>query len=181
MPPLAGYADRLWDHWERKLDPDLYKDHSLRAALSGRTVLITGASSGIGRATALKVAAAGGAPLLVARTREKLEATKAEIEAAGGTAFVYDADLSDMEAIAGVVARALADHARIDFLVNNAEAIRRRHPAGLDSSYAPGRQGSRARGCEHGRAVQPLVTRHSATSRSRRWPAGCRGGGRGNG
>ncbi len=126
VPPLAGYADRLWDHWERKLDPDLYKDHSLRAALSGRTVLITGASSGIGRATALKVAAAGGAPLLVARTREKLEATKAEIEAAGGTAFVYDADLSDMEAIAGVVARALADHARIDFLVNNAgRSIRR--------------------------------------------------------
>ncbi len=126
VPPLETYAARLWDHWERKLDPDLYRDRTLRAALNGRTVLITGASSGIGRATAVKVAAAGGTPLLVARTREKLEETKAEIEAAGGTAHVYDADLSDMDAIAGVVARALADHPRIDFLVNNAgRSIRR--------------------------------------------------------
>jgi NAD(P)-dependent dehydrogenase (short-subunit alcohol dehydrogenase family) len=126
VPPLESYVERLWDYWERHLDPDLYKDHSLRAALNGRTVLITGASSGIGRATALKVAAAGGTPLLVARTREKLEQTRAEIEAAGGTAYVYDADLSDMDAIAGVVERALADHPRIDFLVNNAgRSIRR--------------------------------------------------------
>jgi NAD(P)-dependent dehydrogenase (short-subunit alcohol dehydrogenase family)/thioester reductase-like protein len=126
VPPLESYAEKLWDYWERHLDPDLYKDHSLRAALNGRTVLITGASSGIGRATALKVAAAGGTPLLVARTREKLEQTKSEIEAAGGTAFAYDADLSDMDAIAGVVERALADHPRIDFLVNNAgRSIRR--------------------------------------------------------
>jgi NAD(P)-dependent dehydrogenase (short-subunit alcohol dehydrogenase family) len=126
VPPLASYADRLWDYWERHLDPNLRKDHSIRAQLNGRTVLITGASSGIGRATALKVAAAGGTPLLVARTRAKLEETKAEIEAAGGVAYVYDADLSDMDAIAGVVDRVLIDHPRIDFLVNNAgRSIRR--------------------------------------------------------
>jgi NAD(P)-dependent dehydrogenase (short-subunit alcohol dehydrogenase family) len=126
VPPLASYAARLWDYWERHLDPNIHKDHSVRAQLNGRTVLITGASSGIGRATALKVAAAGGTPLLVARTRSKLEETKAEIEAAGGTAYVYDADLSDMDAIAGVVDRVLLDHPRIDFLVNNAgRSIRR--------------------------------------------------------
>ncbi len=133
VPPLASYAERLWDYWERHLDPELYRDRSLRATLNGRTVLITGASSGIGRATALKVAAAGGMPLLVARTRAKLEDTKAEIEAAGGAAYVYDADLSDMDAIAGVVERALVDHPRIDFLVNNAgRSIRRSVRLGYD-------------------------------------------------
>ncbi len=126
VPPLEAYADRLWDYWERHLDPNRHKDHSVRTQLRGRTVVITGASSGIGRATALKVAAAGGIPLLVARTRSKLEETKAEIETAGGVAYVYDADLSDMDAIAGVVDRILLDHARIDFLVNNAgRSIRR--------------------------------------------------------
>jgi thioester reductase-like protein len=126
VPPLHTYADRLWDYWERTLDPDLYKDRSFEALINGRTVVITGASSGIGRATALKVAAAGGIPLLVARGLEKLEALRDEIEAAGGTAYVYSADLSDMDAIDDVVTRMLADHPAIDILVNNAgRSIRR--------------------------------------------------------
>jgi thioester reductase-like protein len=126
VPELHTYADRLWDFWERRLDPDLYKDRSLAHVVNGRTVVITGASSGIGRATALKVAAAGGVPLLVARGMEKLEALRDEIEAAGGTAHVYSADLSDMSSIDDVVARILADHPAIDFLVNNAgRSIRR--------------------------------------------------------
>ena len=69
LPPLDSYADKLWDYWERNLDPDLFKDRSFEGAVNGRTVVITGASSGIGRAAALKIAAAGGIPLLVARTR----------------------------------------------------------------------------------------------------------------
>ena len=94
--------------------------------MNGRTVVITGASSGIGKAAALKVAAAGGIPLLVARTPEKLDAVKAEIEAAGGTAYAYPADLSDYESIDSVVQRIFADHASIDVLVNNAgRSIRR--------------------------------------------------------
>jgi thioester reductase-like protein len=126
VPELHTYADRLWDYWERTLDPDLYKDRSFEALINGRSVVITGASSGIGRATALKVAAAGGIPLLVARGMEKLEALRDEIEAAGGTAYVYSADLSDMGAIDDVVARMLADHPAIDILVNNAgRSIRR--------------------------------------------------------
>ena len=126
VPELATYADKLWDYWERTLDPDLYKDRSFARTINGRTVLITGASSGIGRATALKVAAAGGIPLLVARGLEKLEALREEIEAAGGTAYVYSADLSDMAAIDAVVARILDEHPAVDFLVNNAgRSIRR--------------------------------------------------------
>ena len=126
VPQLDAYADKLWDFWERRLDPDLHKDRSLRHIVAGRTVVITGASSGIGRAAALKVAAAGGVPLLVARGTVKLEALRAEIEAGGGAAHVYAADLSDMDSIDELVARMLADHPAIDFLVNNAgRSIRR--------------------------------------------------------
>ncbi len=126
VPPLDSYAAKLWDYWERTLDPDLHKDRSFQSVLNGRTVLITGASSGIGRATALKVAAAGGIPLLVARGLEKLDALREEIEAAGGTAHVYSADLSNMDAIDAVVARILDEHPAVDFLVNNAgRSIRR--------------------------------------------------------
>jgi NAD(P)-dependent dehydrogenase (short-subunit alcohol dehydrogenase family) len=125
-PLLETYANVIWDYWERQLDPDLHRDRSLRTALGGRTVLITGASSGIGRATALMVAEAGGTPLLVARTEEKLEEVRAEIEAAGGAAYVYPADLSRMDEIDEVVERVLADHPTIDFLVNSAgRSIRR--------------------------------------------------------
>ena len=126
VPPLNSYSEKLWDYWERTLDPDLYKDRSFEHAINGRTVIITGASSGIGRSTALKVARAGGVPLLVARGVEKLEEVKAEIEAEGGRAYVYSADLSDMESIDKVVAAMLAEHAQIDMLVNNAgRSIRR--------------------------------------------------------
>jgi thioester reductase-like protein len=126
VPELGTYADKLWDYWERNLDPDLFKDRSFEHMVNGRTVIITGASSGIGRATALKVAAAGGIPLLVARGMEKLEALRDEIAAAGGTAHVYSADLSNMDAIDDVIARILADHPAVDFLVNNAgRSIRR--------------------------------------------------------
>ena len=126
LPPLDSYAAKLWDYWERNLDPDLFKDRSFEGAVNGRTVVITGASSGIGRAAALKVAAAGGIPLLVARSLDKLEEAKAEIEAAGGTAYVYSCDLSDYEAIDRLVAQLLSEHAAIDMLVNNAgRSIRR--------------------------------------------------------
>ena len=54
LPPLETYADKLWDYWERNLDPDLFKDRSFEGAVNGKTVVITGASSGIGRAAALQ-------------------------------------------------------------------------------------------------------------------------------
>jgi len=125
-PPLHEYAQKLWDYWEREMDPTLRRGRTLREALQGRTVLITGASSGIGRSTALMVAAADGIPLLVARNVEKLEEVRAEIVAGGGEAYVYAADIADMESVDRLVERVLADHRNVDFLVNNAgRSIRR--------------------------------------------------------
>jgi NAD(P)-dependent dehydrogenase (short-subunit alcohol dehydrogenase family) len=124
-PPVHEYAARLWDYWEREMD-DLAKGSSLRQQLGGKHIIITGASSGIGRAAGMKLAAAGAVPLLVARNVEKLEEVRAEIVAAGGTAYVYQADLADMESIERLVERVLADHRHVDGLVNNAgRSIRR--------------------------------------------------------
>jgi NAD(P)-dependent dehydrogenase (short-subunit alcohol dehydrogenase family) len=126
VPPLETYANKLWDYWERNLDPDLFKDRSFEGAVNGKTVVITGASSGIGRAAALKIAKAGGIPLLVARTQEKLDEVKAEIERDGGTAYAYTADLSEYDSIDALVEKVFADHASVDVLVNNAgRSIRR--------------------------------------------------------
>jgi NAD(P)-dependent dehydrogenase (short-subunit alcohol dehydrogenase family) len=126
VPPLETYATKLWDYWERNLDPDLFKDRSFEGAVNGRTVLITGASSGIGKAAALKIARAGGIPLLVARSADKLEETKRQIEDDGGTAYAYSADVSDPESVERLVDQVLADHPAVDVLVNNAgRSIRR--------------------------------------------------------
>ncbi len=126
VPPLASYADRLWDYWERNLDPDLFKDRSLSGAIGGKVVLITGASSGIGRATAIKCGEAGAEVLLVARTPEKLEETKVEIEEAGGTAHLHQCDLSSIEDVERMAKEVLDQHERVDILVNNAgRSIRR--------------------------------------------------------
>ena len=99
MPPLESYAAKLWDYWERNLDPDLFKDRSFEGAVNGKTVLITGASSGIGKAAAFKIARAGGIPLLVARCDGQARGDQAEIEDLGGTAYAYTADISDPESI----------------------------------------------------------------------------------
>jgi short-subunit dehydrogenase len=126
VPPLESYADRVWDYWERNLDPDLFKDRSLSAAVRGKVVLITGASSGIGKATAVKVADAGATVLLVARSIDKLEETKAEIEAAGGVAHIHRCDLADIEDIERMADEVLTYHGQVDILVNNAgRSIRR--------------------------------------------------------
>jgi NAD(P)-dependent dehydrogenase (short-subunit alcohol dehydrogenase family) len=126
VPPLESYAARLWDYWERNLDPDLFKDRSLAAAVRGKVVLITGASSGIGKATAVKVADAGATVLLVARSQDKLEETKEEILAAGGTAHVHQCDMSDTQDIERMAEEVLAYHGHVDILVNNAgRSIRR--------------------------------------------------------
>ena len=128
---ISGAAARelrrkLWDYWERNLDPDLFKDRSFEGAVNGKTVLITGASSGIGKAAAMKIARAGGIPLLVARSADKLEETKQEIEDLGGTAYAYSADISDPDSVDELFEQVLADHAAVDMLVNNAgRSIRR--------------------------------------------------------
>jgi nucleoside-diphosphate-sugar epimerase len=94
VPPLETYAAKLWDYWERNLDPDSFIDRSLAGRVKDKVIVVTGSSSGIGRATALKLAEAGAKVILVARGEEKLLETKAEIERAGGRAWIYAADIA---------------------------------------------------------------------------------------
>lgn len=126
VPPLDDYAWRLWDYWERHLDPDLHIDRSLRGHVKGKVVVVTGASSGIGLATAHKMARAGAKVMLVARTEEKLTEVKAEIEHEGGEAYIYPCDVSDMDSCDSLIDSVVADHGTVDILVNNAgRSIRR--------------------------------------------------------
>ncbi len=126
VPPLDSYAGRLWDYWERNLDPDLFRDRSLASVVRDKRVLITGASSGIGLETAVRVGEAGGIVLLVSRTREKLEEVAEQIRAVGGTAHVHPADLSDLDDIDRLAEEVLDEHGGVDVLINNAgRSIRR--------------------------------------------------------
>jgi len=126
VPPLESYAAKIWDYWERNLDPDLFIDRSLSGRVKGKVVVVTGASSGIGKATAIKLAGAGAKVILVARGEEKLVETKQEIEAAGGTCWMYTADVADLASCDALVARVLKEHGTCHYLVNNAgRSIRR--------------------------------------------------------
>ncbi len=126
VPELEAYAPKLWDYWERNLDPDLFIDRTLSGRVKDRVVVVTGASSGIGKATALKLAGAGAKVILVARGEEKLVETKQEIESAGGRCWMVTADVADMASCDALVARVLAEHGGCDYLVNNAgRSIRR--------------------------------------------------------
>jgi NAD(P)-dependent dehydrogenase (short-subunit alcohol dehydrogenase family) len=130
VPELSSYAAVLYAFWRDHLDPNQARRPRPGGELSGRTVLITGASSGIGRATALKVAAKGGIPLLVARRADELELVRDEIVAQGhrgaNAAFVYTCDVTDGEAVDALVKQLVAEHGGVDMLVNNAgRSIRR--------------------------------------------------------
>lgn len=126
LPRFEDYAWRLWDYWERHLDPDLFIDRSLRGKVEGRVVLITGGSSGIGRATADKVAAAGAVTVIVARGEDELYKARDEIRAAGGNCHAYTADLTDLASCDALIAKVTEEHGGVDVLVNNAgRSIRR--------------------------------------------------------
>ena len=126
VPDLESYARTLWGYWEDHLDQSTGRSRANRNALQGKHVVITGASSGIGLVTALKVAQAGGVPVLVARGKDKLESTKNLIELRGGTAHVYPCDLSDLQAIDRLCEQLRTDLPSVDFVVNNAgRSIRR--------------------------------------------------------
>ena len=132
-PPLHSYAWKVWDYWERHLDPEALTERNLRKLLSGKVIVVTGASSGIGRAVAAEVGRNGAHVMLVSRTRERLEELREEIEGGDGRAWVYPTDLADMEACERMVRRVLADHGRVDILVNNAgRSIRRSLVNSLD-------------------------------------------------
>jgi len=132
VPPLDSYAWKLWDYWERRMDPDLFIDRSLRGRVGGKVVLITGGSSGIGKAAAFKIAEAGAITLIVARDQEKLAETVAEAKARGLTLITYSADVSDQAQCEAVVRRISEEHGGVDILVNNAgRSIRR----GIETSF----------------------------------------------
>lgn len=134
-PDLNDYAWRLWDYWERHLDPDLFIDRSLRGATAGKVVLVTGGSSGIGLAAAIKFAEAGAITLICARDRNKLDDAVAEIrDRAGKDAQVhaFACDIADEDGAANLIQWCTENFGGVDFLINNAgRSIRR----AIESSY----------------------------------------------
>jgi NADP-dependent 3-hydroxy acid dehydrogenase YdfG len=93
-------------------------------SLAGTAALVTGASSGIGAATARALAAHGAAVALVARRADRLDEIKTGIEAAGGTALAVPADVTDAEQVAAAVQRIVSELGRLDTVVNNAGLMR---------------------------------------------------------
>jgi NAD(P)-dependent dehydrogenase (short-subunit alcohol dehydrogenase family) len=133
VPRLDDYAWRLWDYWERHLDPDLFIDRSLRGHVAGKVVVVTGGSSGIGEATAMMMARAGARVAIVARDKSKLADTVLEIKEEGGEAIAFSADLAEMEACDKVIGQIYEQMGGIDILVNNAgRSIRRAISASYD-------------------------------------------------
>ena len=132
VPPFEDYAWRLWDHWERHLDPALFVDRSLRGAVAGKRVLVTGGSAGIGKAIALRLAQAGAKTSIVARDVDRLKVVRAEFAALGLEVATYSGDISDAERCAALIEEILGEQGGIDVLVNNAgRSIRR----AIENSY----------------------------------------------
>ncbi|MBK1679423.1 SDR family oxidoreductase [Rhodocyclus tenuis] len=132
VPQLESYAWCLWDYWERHLDPDLFIDRTLKGQVAGRVVLVTGGSSGIGKATVKKLAEAGAITITIAREAEQLEETRQEFAAAGLPLDAYVVDLTIPEQCAELVKTIKEKYGAVDILVNNAgRSIRR----GIENSY----------------------------------------------
>ncbi|MEU2101092.1 SDR family oxidoreductase [Nocardia sp. NPDC019255] len=126
VPSFDSYAERLWQYWRDHLDPQRGRVSVTGDPLAGRIVLITGASSGIGLATAHAVARRGATVLMVARGHDDLAAAAEAVRAEGGVAHTYPCDITDSEAVEKLVQCVLDDHGHVDYLVNNAgRSIRR--------------------------------------------------------
>ena len=132
VPALAEYAWRLWDFWDRQLDPDRSPELRLRRAVQGKTVLITGGSSGIGLASARKLGAAGARVMLVARDAQRLEQTRAEVAALGAEVSAFACNLTEPPATEALMHWLTVQEHPLDILIHNAgHSIRR----GIDATY----------------------------------------------
>ena len=136
VPNLKDYAWRLWDYWERHLDPALFVDRSLKGTVGGKVVLITGGSSGIGLSAACRFAEAGAITVICARGADQLLEAKQAIEEAGGKGakvFTYQVDIVNEADCAAFVKKMEDNHGGVDFLINNAgRSIRRAIEASYD-------------------------------------------------
>lgn len=126
VPEFAGYAPRLWRYWAEHLDPDRARRDDSREPLRGRHVIITGASSGIGRAAAIAIAERGATVFALARNGAALDSLVAEIRANGGAAHAFTCDVTDSASVEHTVKDILGRFDHVDYLVNNAgRSIRR--------------------------------------------------------
>ncbi|HVM98230.1 MAG TPA: SDR family oxidoreductase, partial [Candidatus Acidoferrales bacterium] len=126
VPRLETYAHRLWLYWERNLNTNTSHAHNLERAVRGKRVLITGASSGIGRATAVKLGSSGAHVILVARDHERLVEVEHLVQRVGGRASVFSVDLTDADSAAELCRRLIEEFGAVDILINNAgRSIRR--------------------------------------------------------
>ena len=134
VPDLESYAYKLWDYWERNLDPDLFIDYTLKGQIAGKVILITGGTSGIGQATAMKIAAAGTAKAVIVcgRDQEKIDDTLKLAKKLGVKVMAYPADVADEAGCKTFCAMLETKYGGVDILVNNAgRSIRR----AIESSY----------------------------------------------
>ncbi|HEY5841382.1 MAG TPA: SDR family oxidoreductase [Mycobacterium sp.] len=133
VPEFASYAPALWRYWAGHLDPDRARRADADDPLSGRHVIITGASSGIGRASAIAVAARGATVFALARNGAALDELIAEIRTAGGQAHAFTCDVTDTDSVDACVKDILGRFGHVDYLVNNAgRSIRRSVDASTD-------------------------------------------------
>jgi NAD(P)-dependent dehydrogenase (short-subunit alcohol dehydrogenase family) len=133
VPEFASYAPKLWRYWAENLDPDRARRDDPAGPLVGKHVIITGASSGIGRASAIAVAERGATVFALARNAEALDDLVAEIRAAGGQANAFTCDVTDSTSVEHTVKDILGQFGHVDYLVNNAgRSIRRSVIASTD-------------------------------------------------
>ncbi|MHA3023396.1 SDR family oxidoreductase [Mycobacterium sp. BMJ-28] len=133
VPEFASYAPRLWRYWAEHLDPDRARRDDPDGPLVGRHVVITGASSGIGRASAVAVAQRGATVFALARNADALDDLVTEIRAAGGQAHAFTCDVTDSSSVEHTVKDILGRFGHVDYLVNNAgRSIRRSVSASTD-------------------------------------------------
>lgn len=126
VPEFSSYAPKLWRYWAEHLDPDRARRDDPAGPLVGKHVIITGASSGIGRASAIAVAERGGCVFALARNGEALDDLVAEIRADGGQAYAFTCDVTDSASVEHTVKDILGRFGHVDYLVNNAgRSIRR--------------------------------------------------------